>query len=542
MLSILRKSAIFIIIILYYTNLFADIQEDKIKLMSKKYEDIMRIVVKNYVDSVDIEKITEEGFKAILKSLDNQSVYFDRDFYKSNKEVHTGKQIGLGMTIIKYKDTIAVQTVVFNSPSYLGGVKAGDRLYRVDTSKVINLSEFEINNLLNGEENTKVTIEVFRKLKQVKKENTGIVNYNNDSSYYINNGFELQKISLTRKSFAQSSISACYQKNEYGYIKLGRFTNVSDRDIIDTLKKFNPKKMKYLIIDVRGNGGGYLDQVVNICGLFLDSGQYVIKSKATNPNYNVTKSIKKRGEYYGLPLKILVDKESASGSEILAGVVQDYDMGEVYGERTFGKGTVQNTWEFKDGTGFKITVAEYLTPLERPINKNPKNNTAQLDNSMKLFMNDNNFAELQKSIEEIGYGKLPIFKSSKGKVLIGGGGIFPNHYVKSDTTNILTQALISKRIIFDFVHSLINYNSELFSKIKSVEDFENNFQLTDEMLLDFKKISYNYNTWNQNMYDQDKDIIKAVVKSRIVEVLFGTHYYYRIYNLSDKVYLEAIKN
>ncbi len=118
MLSILRKSAIFIIIILYYTNLFADIQEDKIKLMSKKYEDIMRIVVKNYVDSVDIEKITEEGFKAILKSLDNQSVYFDRDFYKSNKEVHTGKQIGLGMTIVKYKDTIAVQTVVFNKRKF----------------------------------------------------------------------------------------------------------------------------------------------------------------------------------------------------------------------------------------------------------------------------------------------------------------------------------------------------------------------------------------------------------------------------------------
>lgn len=514
-------------------------QEDKIKALSKKYEDIMRIVYKNYVDSVDIEKITEEGFKAMLKSLDNQSVYLDREFYKSNKETHTGKQIGLGTTVIKFKDTVLIHYSIFNSPSFKVGIKPGDRLFKIDTNYTKFLSEYEISNLLNGEENSEVKLGVFRKKynKQANKINATALN---DSIFYISHGFEYLEFKVKRQTFAQSSVNSSYQKDNYAYIKLGRFTNVSDRDFIDSLKRFDRKQMKYLIIDLRGNGGGYLDQVVNICGLFLDSGQYVLKSKSTNPNYNVTKSIKKRGEYFGLPLKILVDKESASGSEILAGVVQDYDLGEVYGERTFGKGTVQNTWEFKDGTGFKLTVAEYLTPLERPINKNPKNNTTQLDNSLKLNISDSNFDELQKTINEFGLGKIPIYKSSKGNMLIGGGGIYPNFVMRPDTLSILTQAFTSKRILFEYIHNLITYNLENIDKFKKIEDFESNFKVTDQMLSDFKTLSYTYNTWNQNMFENDKEIIKTLIKSRLAEVLFGQTNYYRIYNNYDRVYQGAI--
>lgn len=514
-------------------------QEDKIKALSKKYEDIMRIVYKNYVDSVDIEKITEEGFKAMLKSLDNQSVYLDREFYRSNKETHTGKQIGLGTTVIKFKDTVLIHYSIFNSPSFKVGIKPGDRLFKIDTNYTKFLSEYEISNLLNGEENSEVKLGVFRKKynKQANKINATALN---DSIFYISQGFEYLEFKVKRQTFAQSSVNSSYQKDNYAYIKLGRFTNVSDRDFIDSLKRFDRKQMKYLIIDVRGNGGGYLDQVVNICGLFLDSGQYVLKSKSTNPNYNVTKSIKKRGEYFGLPLKILVDKESASGSEILAGVVQDYDLGEVYGERTFGKGTVQNTWEFKDGTGFKLTVAEYLTPLERPINKNPKNNTTQLDNSLKLNISDSNFDELQKTINEFGLGKIPIYKSSKGNMLIGGGGIYPNFVMRPDTLSILTQAFTSKRILFEYIHNLITYNLENIDKFKKIEDFESNFKITDQMLSDFKTLSYTYNTWNQNMFENDKEIIKTLIKSRLAEVLFGQTNYYRIYNNYDRVYQGAI--
>lgn len=514
-------------------------QEDKIKALSKKYEDIMRIVYKNYVDSVDIEKITEEGFKAMLKSLDNQSVYLDREFYKSNKETHTGKQTGLGTTVIKFKDTVLIHYSIFNSPSFKVGIKPGDRLFKIDTNYTKFLSEYEISNLLNGEENSEVKLGVFRKKynKQANKINATALN---DSIFYISQGFEYLEFKVKRQTFAQSSVNSSYQKDNYAYIKLGRFTNVSDRDFIDSLKRFDRKQMKYLIIDVRGNGGGYLDQVVNICGLFLDSGQYVLKSKSTNPNYKVTKSIKKRGEYFGLPLKILVDKESASGSEILAGVVQDYDLGEVYGERTFGKGTVQNTWEFKDGTGFKLTVAEYLTPLERPINKNPKNNTTQLDNSLKLNISDSNFDELQKTINEFGLGKIPIYKSSKGNMLIGGGGIYPNFVMRPDTLSILTQAFTSKRILFEYIHNLITYNLENIDKFKKIEDFESNFKITDQMLSDFKTLSYTYNTWNQNMFENDKEIIKTLIKSRLAEVLFGQSNYYRIYNNYDRVYQGAI--
>lgn len=515
-------------------------QEDKIKALAKKYEEIMRIVYKNYVDSVDIEKITEEGFKAMLKSLDNQSVYLDREFYKSNKETHTGKQTGLGTTVIKFKDTVLIHYAIFNSPSYNIGIKPGDRLYKIDTHYTKKLSEYEISNLLNGAENSEVRLGVFRKKKNlvdVKINATAL----NDSLYYISQGFEYLEFKVKRQTFAQSSVNSSYQKDDYAYIKLGRFTNVSDKDLIDTLKRFDRSQMKYLIIDVRGNGGGYLDQVVNICGLFLDSGQYVLKSKATNPNYNVTKSIKKRGEYFGLPLKILVDKESASGSEILAGVVQDYDLGEVYGERTFGKGTVQNTWEFKDGTGFKITVAEYLTPLGRPINKNQNNNTAQLDNSLKLNISDSNFDELQKTINEFGFGKIPIYKSEKGNMLIGGGGIYPNFVMRPDTLSILTQAFTSKRILFEYIHNIITYNLENIDKYKKIEDFENNFQITDKMLNDFKTLSYTYNTWNQNMFENDKEIIKTLIKSRLAEVLFGQANYYRIYNNYDRVFQGVLK-
>lgn len=547
-LSIYKKSK-YILIILLINNVILFSQENKtydemIKFHTTKFEEILRIVAKNYVDSVNIEKMSENAYKAMLNSLDNQSTYFDKEYYKSNKIAHTGKQIGTGLTIINYKDTSVIHSMVYNSPSFLKGLKPNDRVFKIDSIYIKGKSEFEINNLINGLENTNFKIGVFRKDLNYKTKNYIYnIDTNNqflkDSAYYINNNYKYYEFIIQRQLFSQSSILTSFLIDSIFYIKLNKFTNNSDKDIIDTLNTKNKNSFKRIIFDLRGNGGGYLDQVTNICNLFLDSGDYVLKSRSSNPNYNITKQIKNTGKYKGIKVDILIDKESASGSEILAGVVQDYDLGIVYGERSFGKGTVQNTWEFKDQTGFKLTVAEYLTPLERPINKTSSNTI--LDPSMQINMSEQNFVELSKLVKDYGKDNIKVYQSRNGRSLIGGGGIFPDVFVNQDTTNILTQTFISKRILFEYIHNYYNYNKEYLSKFKNIMDYSKNFVINDEMLAEFKRVSYTYNIWSDKFYEQDKDIIKTLIKARLAEVVFGQEAYHTIYNLNDKTLKKALE-
>jgi len=543
----------YILILILFTNISLFSQQNKtydelIKFHTNKFEEILRIVTKNYVDSVNIEKMSENAFKAMLNSLDNQSTYFDKQYFKSNKVAHTGKQIGSGLTIINYKDTSVIHSMVYKSTAYLKGLKPNDRIYKIDSIFIKGKSEFDINNLINGLENTSFKIGIFRYEQNNRQNNDNKNSQNltennsnqNDSLYYINNNYKYYEFDIERQLFSQSSILTSFQLDTTIYIKLNKFTTTSDRDIIDTLNTLKQNSFKRIIFDLRGNGGGYLDQVTNICALFLDSGDYVLKSRASNPNYNITKQIQKTGKYKDIRVDVLIDNESASGSEILAGVVQDYDLGIVYGERSFGKGTVQNTWEFKDETGFKLTVAEYLTPLERPINKS-NSSVTYLDPALQLNMNEQNFAELNKLVNEFGNDKIKIYESRGGRNLIGGGGIFPDVFVKQDTTNILTQTFISKRILFEFIHNYYKDNKVKLLQFNTIEEFEKNFVITESMLTEFKRISYTYNIWSDKFFEQDKDIIITAIKARLAEIIYGQDAYYTIYNLNDKSLIKALE-
>ncbi len=523
----MKKTSIYIIL-LFLSILNIDAQttsyEEQIKFHTTKFQDLLRLVTANYLDSVNVAKASDAAFLAFLKELDPQSVYYNTETYKSLKQQNTGVVLGVGINIVVVNDTIFVFSVVENSPADSADIRAGDKILFIGGKSAIALSESQAITALNGELNSKVSLITKR-------------GYSNSLIENI----------LIRQSVNQSSVSAKYyiKSSKTLYLKSNVFSTHSDLDFKNEIEKVSKiNKIESIIIDIRGNPGGYLDQISNIIGMFLPTGKVIIKSKVNNQNFNVNRTTSKDGEYIGLPLLILVDKETASAGEILSANVQDYDLGLVIGQNTFGKGSVQNWWEFNDGSAFRLTVAEYLTSSGRPIEKNRQSNMV-LSEETKLTLD----AKIQDEIKNAlaltgGKTKAEIFKSKKGRVIISFGGVLPDKIINSDTTTLLSQVLQNNRTVQEFVYKWLDINKlKTIEKYKSdFQKFSNDFKIIDEQLEELHQISLKKNIWNDQMFISDKEYLRNLLFARIAEALWGNDAYNFIINKIDKVCIKALES
>ncbi len=496
--------------------------EDIINLQGEKLKTILKTATHNYVDSIDIAAVSDKAFNFLLKELDRQCQYYNANTYAKLKDRNAGRKIGVGLGLILINDTVTVYLVDKGSPADSAAMLPGDKIIYINGKNVVSDKINSANNIIKGKAGETVTF-----------------------VYKRGGGSTLHEVVLPRKSSPDKSITTYFMigDTDIGFIKLNRFSFKAAVEFFDAMENLKSKGMKQIIIDLRGNPGGSLEQASIITGSFLKKGKQITSTKVRNKEFLVDYQTKADGEFSDLPIVVIVNKNSASASEILAGAIQDYDKGIIAGERTFGKGSVQKIWEIKDGSAFKLTVGNYLTPLGRNIQKSLIKPKAVLDQATKLNLSDKARENLLNSINKLGGGKsLPVYTTAKGRSVFGGGGIFPDYRIAMDTTTMLTSVLKSKQIINEYTFDYMNLNrNSIISKFENAVEFNTGFTVTDSMLAGLKKLSVSKNIWNEQMFAKDKKYLRQYLKASIAQAIWGIEAGQMIVLSNDKLVKSAIE-
>ncbi len=410
---------------------------------------IMNLIEGNYVDTVDSKKIIEAAIPEMLKQLDPHTVYIPAKDMQEVSEEMSGNFSGIGVQFSIQNDTIMVIDVISGGPSQKLGIRAGDRIVKVNDSIMagVKVTNEKVLKKLRGDKGSKVNVTIARK------------------------GFaELIPYTITRGEIPLTSIDVSYMiDNKTGYIKVGRFAEKTYEEFMTGVDKLEKSGANQIIIDLRGNPGGYLGAVIKMVSEFLDNGELVVYTEGrTQPKR--TFNAEKKGSYLGKKVVVLVDEYSASASEIFAGAIQDNDRGTIIGRRTFGKGLVQEQIPFYDGSAIRLTVARYYTPAGRCIQKSYKKGLDDYYGDLNRRYAHGEFEQK----DSIHYSDTIKYYTRMKRVVYGGGGIMPDLFVAADTTGFspyylkITQKGLVYQYAFDYSDK---YRSEL-GKLKTGQEFE----------------------------------------------------------------------
>lgn len=433
----------------FYANHFGGNRLSIINSGTNKLNNLLHIVNDQYVDTVNVAEIVEKAMPQLLSELDPHSVYISAKDRQLAEDDLKGSFSGVGIEFIIRNDTLRVQNVVKNGPSERAGVLAGDKIVEVDDSAFVGkilTNEYAMHHL-KGPKDTKVKLGIIRR---------------GDN--------ELHHITVTRGEIPMKSVNATYMiDNETGYIRIKNFGENTYPELLIALAQLSQENFKNLVIDLRGNTGGYLGSAVQIANEFLPKNKLIVYTEGRRSARQEYRS-DGRGSYQNIPLVVLIDEGSASASEILSGAIQDNDRGTIIGRRSFGKGLVQQPIEFNDGSLIRLTIARYYTPSGRCIQKpytsgQDKNYEEDL---MIRYQHGEFFS--QDSIKHTG----PEYKTSNGRIVYGGGGITPDIFVGEDTTaytSYYKEASISG-LILQFCYDYTDENRQKLADYGDVDSLE----------------------------------------------------------------------
>ena len=398
----------------------------------------------HYVDTIDSKKMVDSALEGFVKTLDPHSVYIPADRVKMENESLNGSFEGIGIEFAIISDTLTIQNVISGGPSEAVGLCVGDKIIEIDGENVasVKLTNDDVRAKLRGPKGTKVKVRVLRYNQSVPLD------------------FE-----IVRNKIPLESIDAAYQTPEgVFYVKLGRFAADSYMEFLRAFINKCPNEPAGLILDLRGNGGGYLNVALSIANSFLEEKQSILYTEGLHEPVT-TQVADGTGFFRNRPLVLLVDENSASASEIVAGAIQDWDRGVIIGRRSFGKGLVQQPMEFRDGSVVRLTIARYYTPSGRCIQKPyAKGHGEDYEKDLLMRYERGEFFN-EDSIKQDG----PEFKTTLGRVVYGGGGIRPDIFVPEDSTNITSyykQAAYTG-LIPQFCFEVVDNNRQKLNKMKS---------------------------------------------------------------------------
>lgn len=480
-----------------------------------KVKDIIELLDSKYVDKVDGDKLFEQTISDMLHKLDPHSNYIPAEELKSAKESIEGKFGGIGVRFSIIRDTVCVTNVIFGSPSYQAGLQSGDKIISVDNKAIskMKITNEKVMKLLKGPENTSVKLEVLRKGKKIKKQ-------------------------LTRGVIPiESIVCATMLSDKIGYIKLDQFSMSSSMEFNRAAAALSRKGMTKLIFDLRNNGGGVLQGAAEIVDEFLESGKVIVKTKGSHSKEVVYRATS-RGILKSTEVVVLINSNSASASEIVAGALQDNDRATIMGRRSFGKGLVQEDIMLKDGSNLRLTIARYYTPTGRCIQKPyTENYETYYQDQLERYEN----GELYKIDSSLLVDSLK-FKTPKGKIVYGGGGILPDVFIPVDTTG-LSWYFTDLRYNPVFQNFAFDYLQDKRDKMTSLANFNAKFEVSDQMLNDF--VLYAEDNFgipaNTKGLKTSKEVIKYTIKSEIARQLWMEQGYYIVMSKHDKEIIKAFE-
>jgi carboxyl-terminal processing protease len=480
-----------------------------------KVKDIIDILNTKYVDSVNADKLFEETISDMLHKLDPHSNYITPQEMRAQTEQIQGEFGGIGVRFTLLRDTICVTNVVPNSPSLAAGVKAGDKIIVINGKNVASkhITNEGVMKSLKGPQNTEVKLVLYRNKQKITKR-------------------------LVRGTIPIGSVLASYMMNgSTGFIKIDQFSVTTAEEFRVASQKLKRAGMKNLILDLRNNGGGVLQSAVEIVDEFLKNGAVIVKTKGVHLKEQVYKATSK-GELEQTKVVVLINSNSASASEIVAGALQDNDRATIMGRRSFGKGLVQEDILLKDGSDIRLTIARYYTPTGRCIQK-PY--TDDYDAYMSDQISRLEHGEQYKADTSLFVDSLR-FKTPKGKVVYGGGGIFPDVFIPLDTLGSswyftdLRYGSAFQNFAFDFVANKRNSWSNVAAFVKQ-------FQVDENLVTTFVKYAEKNNLVKIDPKGLaiSKSLIKQTLKAEIARQIWTEDGFYAVINSVDKEVIQALK-
>lgn len=495
---------------------------EKILSGSDKLMQTIATIRNNYVDPIELDTLYEKAIPAILSELDPHSEYIPAKMFDSINESLEGEFDGIGIVFNAMTDTITVLSVIPQGPSDKAGVRPGDRVMRIDNREVAGkgIKQDSMVKMMRGPRGSKVKLSVKRASLD-----------------------ELVDITITRAAIEVHSVTAAFMLDRdagIGYIRLSQFSRTSYSEICSALERLKGEGMKSIIVDLRGNGGGFLDQVVKILNEFLDRGKLLVYTEDRHGR-RVNEFSDGTGRYTDTNIAVLVDELSASSSEILAGAIQDNDRGLVIGRRTFGKGLVQAQLPFSDGSAVRLTVARYYTPSGRSIQR-PYTNGDEMSYRMDLVNRINHHELFSK--DSIRFDENMKFKTTAGRTVYGGGGIMPDIFIPVDTTKVsdFYNEVWDKNILYRYTLEFADNNRSKLDGVKSIEELDKVFA-ESELMTEFLKYAERGGvTPTKEDLRKSKEVIMTQIRAYIGRNALSDEsgYYYNIYPIDD-VMQRAVK-
>lgn len=502
----------------FYANLFSGNRLSIINSSSNKLNNLLHIIDDQYVDTVSINGLVEKAMPQILAELDPHSVYISaKDVQAANDELK-GSFSGVGIEFTIRKDTIHVQNVVKNGPAERAGIVAGDKIVTVDGKAFVGkaVTNDEATRRLKGPKDTKVKI--------------GVVRYGEKG---------VLQFTVTRGDIPQKSISATYMlDDDTGYIKVKNFGENTYPELLIALARLSQERFSNLVIDLRGNTGGYLASAVQMINEFLPKDRLIVYTEGRKSPRQEFRS-DGRGSYQHIPLVVLIDEGSASASEIFAGAIQDNDRGTVIGRRSFGKGLVQQPIAFNDGSMIRLTVARYYTPSGRCIQKPYTAGDGQSYEADLLTRYQHGEFFTQDSIKHSG----PAYHTELGRTVYGGGGITPDIFVAEDTTGMTSyykEASMSGLII-QFAYNYTDENRPKLSEYKDMESLAG-YLVKHNTVEEFVRFAAKNGLRRRNlMIRKSHKLLERFINSRIIYNMLDEEAWTEYLNQDDPTIDETLK-
>lgn len=503
----------------FYSNIYSSNRLGVIKGSSNKINALLRIVNDSYVDTMNMEDMVEKTMPLILSELDPHSSYIPaKNLEEVNSELK-GHFSGIGIQFTIKDDTIHVNSVIPGGPSEKVGLMAGDRIIEVDDSAFVGkkVTNSEAMKRLKGEKGSEVKLGIFRPGEP-----------------------ETLHFTIIRGDIPVKSVDAAYMiDGKWGFVKVNKFGETTYPELLFALAKLNQENMQGLIVDLRGNTGGYMAAAIQMVNEFLPANKLIVYTEGRKfPRENYTSN--GTGSSQSLPIVVLVDEGSASASEIFAGAIQDNDRGTIIGRRSFGKGLVQQPIEFNDGSAIRLTIARYHTPSGRCIQKPyEKGKGAEYEMDLLTRYEHGEFF----SADSIKQNENEVYYTGLGRKVYGGGGIMPDIFVPHDTLGMTSyfRMAANRGLIIRYAFDYTDQNRNKLMEYKTEEEMSN-YLKTQNLLVKFAKWAEKKGLKRRNnMLITSRDLFETSIYGNIIYNMLGMEEYIKYLNRTDNTVLKAVE-
>lgn len=487
--------------------------EDNLRDSIRKFNDVLTFTEKYYVEEVDTQKLVESAINGMLNELDPHSVYISAEQFTQVEESFRGDFEGIGIEFQIVNDTLTVVSAISGGPSEALGIMSGDRIVKIDDVLVIGITNDEVRKKLRGKAGSEVKVTISR---------TGVS--------------KAIEYTIVRDKIPLYSVDTHFMIDaNTGYVSVSRFSETTYDELVEALNDLNNNGMNQLVVDLRSNPGGYLNQAVKISDLFISGKKKIVYTEGRRKEFDEVYYASASSKFEDIPLIILINRGSASASEIVSGAVQDWDRGLIVGETSFGKGLVQRQFDLPDNSALRLTISQYFTPSGRLIQRDYKSKKNKEDYYSEMGNEDEEEGDNINHTAEQDSVK-PEYKTEKGRVVYGGGGITPDYIVKSGLVTTYTQNLLRKNIFYTFTLSYLDKNGASIKQKfdDNLSKFKNDYKITEDMMKNFIDYASSKDVvFSEEDYQKDKDYIASRIKAQIARNYWKNDGWYSVLLSTD---------